>query len=339
MKTLVKLVIYPPLLALGLTWYLLSGKNYYIFHQALVFCFCKSGGQINDWISRIISKFSSPILLPSRSGVLGELNDEKLDSLTKKLATTGYLVFPSALPTETVQSLFNFAMTTKAKIRPMDGEKLAPKHTYALFDPSETKAVRYDYATDELLANSDVQNLLADPTLLAIGERYLQARPRFDVLSMWWHTKFKHTPDSHAAQLYHFDLDRIKWLKVFIYLTDVGPGDGAHSFIEGSHNSGAIPNRFLERGYSRLQDDEVLDYFGSEREITFTAPKGTVIIEDTRGLHKGNVVEANSRLILQLQMSNSLFGAIYPKAKLPAENTDALKAMRQANPDVYSAYV
>jgi hypothetical protein len=146
---------------------------------------------------------------------------------------------------------------------------------------------------------------------------------------MWWHTDFLKTPDSDAAQLYHFDLDRPKWLKVFVYVTDVSESQGPHCFIEGSHKSGSLPRSFLRSAYSRLTDEAVFAHFGKSRERKFVATRGTVIIEDTRGLHKGEHVKNGDRLIFQMQYSNSLFGMNYPKIAANLVNSDLKNDLRQ----------
>ena len=232
----------------------------------------------------------------------------------------------------------DFALKTPARLRRMDHEPEDTPTRLALFDAANPQAVRYDYPTDALLLHPNVQALLADHSLLALAQSYLGSRPRADVLSMWWHTNYQTNPDSEAAQFYHFDMDRIKWFKVFIYLTDVGPHDGPHKFIEGSHRTGNIPQSMLSQGYARLTDEEVLAHYGDAREIEFVAPRGTVIIEDTRGLHKGKAVESESRLILQLQFSNSLFGANYAKSKITSANNKYLKEIMEKAPDVYSNF-
>lgn len=221
----------------------------------------------------------------------------------------------------------------------MDHEPEGQPPRHALFDPAKPQAVRYDYPVEALLNQADVQVLLSDPSLLGLAQSYLGSRPRVDVLSMWWHTNYHSSPDSEAAQFYHFDLDRIKWFKVFIYLTDVGKKDGPHTFIEGSHRTSGIPQSMLRRGYVRLSDEEVLSHYSTEREIEFDAPRGTVIVEDTRGLHKGKAVSGSSRLVLQLQFSNSLFGATYPKASLREPQNQQLRQLIAAAPDVYSIYL
>jgi hypothetical protein len=118
----------------------------------------------------------------------------------------------------------------------------------------------------------------------------------------------------------------------------VGPQDGPHSFVQGSHVPGGIPEHFLNKGYARLSDEEVRAHYGPDAEVTFAAPRGTIIVEDTRGLHKGNPVTGNSRLILQLQFSNSLFGTVYPKNRITAQRTAGLERRMLEVPDVYQAY-
>ena len=326
-------------LFLGLGIYLVTGKNTTRGHRALVNLFCLTGGRFNEWVNRIVGAFQRSLDLQSKSGVLGDVSGPAGDAALGQLKDKGYVVFKSALPADACRRLMDFALSTDAVVRPMDGERKDGATRYAKYNPESPAAVRYDYDANALLAHPDVQALMADESLLALAEAYLRARPRFDVLSMWWHTNFHTQPDSEAAQFYHFDMDRFAWLKVFIYLTDVGPEDGPHSFIEGSHRCDGIPQKFLDRGYVRLTDEEVVGAYGPEKEIRFAAPKGTIIVEDTRGLHKGTAVTGNSRLILQLQLSNSLFGTAYPKSKFPERRNVELDEMIARNRDVYKAYL
>ena len=57
----------------------------------------------------------------------------------------------------------------------------------------------------------------------------------------------------NKAQLYHFDLDRPKWLKFFIYLNDVENLDhGPHSYIKNTHKVFAKPYKILIKRYQRI---------------------------------------------------------------------------------------
>jgi hypothetical protein len=270
--------------------------------------------------------------------VLGELTPDATSKLVRTLQTEGRIVFERALPPEVCDRLHAFACRTPAKVRPMDGESAPQAPRTAVFDGRRPEAVRYDYDPAVLLDNADVQALMADPTLLEVAQGYLGSEPVADVLSMWWHTNAHDQPDAEAAQYYHFDLDRIAWLKVFVYLTDVGPDNGPHSFVLGSHRPGAIPWSMLRKGYARLEDDEVEAFYGRDNCLQMTAPRGSIIIEDTRGLHKGNTVRGDPRLILQLQLSSSLFGGAYPPARITEVRSDALREALQQRPAVFRAY-
>ena len=309
-------------------------------YSELIFLFCNTQGYFNDAISFFIGLGRKEPFTKEVSGILGKFNQDDFNLKLLELRENGYLLFPSAMSPELCDRLMQFAMSTKAHVRVMDNDQFSRASEPLKYDASNPLAVRYDYDTQDLLNSEDIQGLLADETLLTFAHHYLKKTPKADVLSMWWHTNFKLEPDSEAAQFYHFDMDRIKWLKIFIYLTDVGPNDGPHAFISGSHKSGGIPTQFLDRGYVRLSDNDVQSYYGKSQEVIFTAPRGSVIIEDTRGLHKGTEIKAGgkSRLLLQLQFSNSLFGAQKPTAKLTKITNTTLKSAIANKPSIYQQY-
>ena len=158
---------------------------------------------------------------------------------------------------------------------------------------------------------------------------------------MWWQTDLLSNPDSEAAQFYHYDMDGIKWLKVFIYLTDVTAKTGPHTFIRSSHIAGNIPEEILKLGYTRLTDEMISRLYSSDYVKEFVGEKGTVIIEDTRGLHKAKHVQSGDRLILQLQYSSSLFGMLggnYRPVTLPTVLTDNLRLAINSYPKVFEQF-
>jgi len=326
------------LFPIGVATYLTTGRTPPSGYQALVWLFCSSGGRFNDVLSRAIAKRRPKLTIAEPVGVLGEMTPPLARETAERLRRDGCVVFERALPEATCDRLFAFAMRTPASVRRMDHEARSPTPRMALFDPASPLAVRYDYPTADLLDNADVQALLADGSILALMQEYLGSRPVADVLSMWWHTRFHTQPDSEAAQFFHFDLDRIKWLKIFVYLTDVGPENGPHSFVRGSHRTGGIPKAILERGYVRLEDEEVAAAFPATDCLSLTAPRGSIIVEDTRGLHKGASVRGDARLVLQLQFSNSLFGGFHPPARVCEVRDPTFAKLLATSPEVFRQY-
>ena len=278
--------------------------------------------------------------LPESKGVLGVLDNDRLAAIGGQLRKSGYYVFPDRLSDSTCDRLTAFALSQECETRPMDGEVGTggrPRRT--IYDPADVQSVRYDFSQAQVINIPEVQALLSDLSIIAIAQEYLECRPVADVSALWWHTAFGTGPDKEAAQYFHFDLDRVKWLKFFIYLTDVNGDNGPHSFVAGSHRSGGIPQTLLQRGYSRLDDGDVTSSYRGDTLIEFVAPRGTILAEDTRGLHKGRHVRSGHRLMLQLQFSNSLFGAAYAPARFSAKSDPRLLELARTFPAIYANFM
>ena len=98
------------------------------------------------------------------------------------------------------------------------------------------------------------------------------------------------------AQYFHYDNDFKKFLKVFIYLNDVDLNSGPHSFVQFSHNR----RLFKHLVSKRINDEEIISHYGKENIKTFSLSRGSLIFEDTFGLHKGNPPVKNTRTVLIL---------------------------------------
>ena len=271
-------------------------------------------------------------------GILGNLSDADLSKITRDLDTDGFHVFQSRLSSDLCRRLLDYSTTQAGLMRPMDGEK-EDRVEFAVYDRSAPRSVRYDFTQAMLLENPEVQSILADTSVLSVAQSYLRALPVADVLAMWWHTAFSKVPDSEAAQFYHFDMDRVKWLKFFIYLTDTSDKNGPHCFISGSHRTRGIPWSFRKRGAAyRFTDEEVAAHYSSQKFIEFRAPAGTIIAEDTRGLHKGKHVLEGDRLMLQFQFSNCLFGKDGKRTPIVKVVDQNLKSRIAEYPKIYACF-
>ena len=95
---------------------------------------------------------------------------------------------------------------------------------------------------------------------------------------MWW-SNVSNKVDSFSAQDFHFDLDSIKFLKVFIYLKDVTENKGPHVYVEGSHKLFSKPYEILKRGYSRVSDSEILKYYDQIKIHKIVGKKEPLLLE------------------------------------------------------------
>src|SRR5262245_22183187 len=96
----------------------------------------------------------------------------------------------------------------------------------------------------------------------------------------------------------------LKWLKFFIYLTDVTVETGAHSIALGSHKCDRLGRSLRRRGLVRYCDEDILATYGANRVLDIVGPKGTMFIADTRAFHKGQHPVSGDRLMLQLYYVN-----------------------------------
>ena len=163
------------------------------------------------------------------------LKDNFSDS---ELRQRGYSLVPNALEQSYVDNILKLSLSLKGSTRGMDSGSGYQNDIY--FDRENPKTVRFDYAPDDLISDLTVQKLVSDPAILEIAQSYLGTLPVLDFVVMWWHTK-SNNPDKEAAQYFHFDMDRLRWIKFFFYITDVGPDNGPHIFVPGSHADNGLP--------------------------------------------------------------------------------------------------
>jgi hypothetical protein len=328
------------LLPIYFLYYQFTGRNLPKSTLVLINSFCFSSGRSNDVLS-ILNTYLNPGTTIKYNKIKDDFNiNDNQNDIINSLNLNGYYIFKDLIPTEIVKELVHFSLTTTSVLRPMDGNDQF-ELIEDIYSPINKKSSVYDFKKTDLLNSVNVQRLISNKTFLNVAEKYLNVEPYLDGLSMWWSTNYKAVADKSSAQYFHFDMDNIKWLKFFIYLTDVDVGDGPHVFIAGSHKSGSLPRSILNKGYQRLDDSLINSHFDSNKITTIYGRRGTVIAVDTRGLHKGQNIINNDRLVLQLQFSNSLFGLnSFQRDKVKVDNvlSDNLKNLLVSNPRIYKYF-
>ena len=152
-----------------------------------------------------------------------------------------------------------------------------------------------EYSTAHILRCPDVVNLANDPRLIEVAGRYLGCRPTISNLSIWWSLPADGT--AQEAENYHRDVDDWRFVKFFLYLSDVDETAGPHCFVRGSHRS----PKFLR--IRRVTDEEVSGAFPREDQLRIAGRAGDAFLEDTFGLHKGQPPTRIRRLLFQVEYS------------------------------------
>ncbi len=288
-----------------------------------------SQGRFNARVSKWIQRRPRAQPIHPRPGLVGDAHtlDACITNALADLERDGFHRFERPLPAEDVARLVSFARRTDCRLipPPTDGPRRAR------FDPAHALAPRYQLDEEDVIAEAGAHSLLVDDTLIHIAERYLAAPPINDLVAMWWSAPGAAESRSQAAQLFHFDLDRLRFLKFFVYLTDVGPTNGPHVLVRGSHRR--RPAAFYAD--RRFSDEEVLAAFPNDI-VELDGPAGTILAVDTSALHKGKPLTTGHRLILQIEYTNTLFGQRYTEPCVTAGSQLGEAVLR--HPEVFRRF-
>ena len=145
--------------------------------------------------------------------------------------------------------------------------------------------------------------MIHDLSIRNIVTKHLRANP-FQRNSQVWISLCLDDIDlesaSGVAQLYHFDCYNYNFLKIFIYFTDVDEDIGPHCYINHSHKP--FPDNFLYVAIQPIPDTPMIKclIFAVDNLIELYGLKGTVMLVDTSGFHKGKILSANKHRLLIL---------------------------------------
>jgi hypothetical protein len=188
------------------------------------------------------------------------------------------------------------------------------------------------YKFHTFVPDDAVSDYLGDPAFAGIAARYLGMVPRFTGAN-FWRTRPAEGADRTYSQLWHRDYNDRALVKVFLYITDVGPKEGFFEFISGSHGRGPLGRLYDEIGADGYREYpkpgeaeqmvaglpvvELNAVPASQRSgpgtpwrrqpthIRCLAPRGTLIFCDTFGLHRGGYVEQGHRdMIMAIYSTN-----------------------------------
>jgi hypothetical protein len=226
------------------------------------------------------------------------VHESEIDLCIESLRSDGVFVFKNRLPQSMVDQMLAAALERPAQAR--------GKHDQvARFPRGNPSAGRYDIDEDATMVSAAMQDYASDPALAYIAAKYLKQPAIQDQTALWWTTTEGASEASINAWLFHQDRDRLSFVKFFTYLTDVGPDNGPHAVIKGTHRK--IPRALASDG---RKDDALVRKLGLWDKVeSQLGPAGTMIAVDTIGLHKGQPPVSGDRCVIQVEYATSLFGA------------------------------
>ncbi|MGQ4647945.1 hypothetical protein [Lyngbya aestuarii] len=244
--------------------------------------------------------YKSPEISENQASMFQNINADQVVSTMKK---DGYYV-GLQLPQDLVQELRKL---TKSEI--CYGDR---NHNFS-FHYNEKEKLEEKIGKKIMLGSylnysrnwSAFRKLANDPTLLAIAAKYLGTNPQcieseiawsFPVQASWFE-------QMKAAQVYHYDLDDYRSIKFFFYLTDVDLSSGPHAYIRSTHKNKKLLHQLLGQRCAGLGDQNILDNYGPENEVTVCGTAGLGFVGDTCCFHKGSIPTEKERLLLQIEFA------------------------------------
>ena len=222
------------------------------------------------------------------------------------LKDRGYLFLDDLISTDRLQAMRAFfsANACADPYRPGLGKFVAPGDA-----PPQTHVAFFSNET--VIRAPHVLEIANDPRILSIVSGFLGAKPTISYMTAWWSMPTKDGKAEEAEQ-FHRDVDDIRFVKLFCYLTDVDEGSGPHMFVPGSQNI----DRLTE--IRRYQDKEIVNAFGENSLSVFTGKAGTTFLENTFGFHRGVPPSQKPRLLFQVLYSLrvSIYGPDRPVGRI-----------------------
>ncbi len=148
---------------------------------------------------------------------------------------------------------------------------------------------------EDIIAAPYLLQLANDRRMLDIAGAFLGCKPTIGYMACWW--SYATAVGPQQAEFLHRDVDDWRFLKLFVYLSNVDDESGPHIYIKSSAND----PRFLR--LRRFDDAEVIAGFGQDAVMTMTGSAGEGFFENTFGIHKGQPVATGRRLIFQVVYS------------------------------------
>jgi hypothetical protein len=259
---------------------------------------------VGPWLRRSIARIIASLIRFGQSTDSWEPVERQYANVVSTLHQQGVATLPGFVTEDKANSILNYLLGEDVLLadgRLMPTERLPPDTPMAVY-PLQT-----------LTKNRELLSLVNAAPVLRIAADYLGCKPTLSGLGAYW--SFPENEPAVSAsgtrnlgiptvidrliytQHFHRDLDDWRFVKLFVYLTDVDHGSGPHAYVMQSHRTVA---HFRARRYSRRVIDS---RYGSDKVRTILGPRGTAFMADTYGIHAGMVPTLAPRLILQAQYS------------------------------------
>lgn len=249
------------------------------------------------FIRRVFSKvinMALPKLEPVKSPFIADLT------------TNGIIIWENFIDINTVENIKKYLL--KKRVYNLSDSSKTP----ILLPTSSLHSIKLDYFPEDIIKCSEILELANRDEIISLAANYLGCKPIISTITARWIIAGEETNKLFDDDSYHRDAEDFRFLKLFVYLTDVTEEQAAHSFITKSHKS----NKLTRRGL--ISNEQANAKFEKENIKIITGKAGCAFLEDTWGIHRSIPATSGSRLALIItysQLACTPFAPSKPIAK------------------------
>ena len=198
----------------------------------------------------------------------------------------------------------------------------------------------YEYV--DLWSSPHIMELATSERILDMAQDYLRCVPTLYSMNAFW--SFPKREPHPYSQLFHRDWEDYRSLVAFTQLTPVDiPEDGAHYYVEGSHDVATFEGILQARNVSGEEVEllssrdgpaiaSIAERLFSQTARRFDGPAGRSFCSDGYGLHRAVVPRSQPRLLLWIRFGTFYNSTMYRMA-VTSKNRQAAQAILQRIPD------
>ena len=257
-------------------------------------------------ILRILNRISNGLLTKIIERIVIKKNIKELNQSFKILETV-----QEKETSDLALNISNMKVYNKSEVKNIKNDLDERNHTYE-FNQIDQNIVRQDVFKSDLFSNLKIVKYATDEKWIKLIKNELQFDPKLIDITAWY-TRAERNIDNEVntkydAQIWHRDVDKLRDIKIFTYLTDVnGVEDGPFEILNKSDDFNLTNYKYFNKNNYRIYDKDIPNKL-KKNKVTFLGQKGTTFLVNTRCLHRGVRVSKNYRLILELYFSSSIFG-------------------------------
>ena len=161
----------------------------------------------------------------------------------------------------------------------------------------------------EFCRHPELLRLMVSRPILDVASAYLGTVPKLSGARLCWSPE---NETARSSQLFHFDYEDLRQVKVFINIFETKEDQGPLTFLPADIS--AQVQRSIGRVLGRVQDERIYAGGGRNHELRLIGPPGSGAFLDTsRCLHYGSRFNRRDRLVLIIQFLN-YFSSFRPTA-------------------------